>query len=120
MGTLIQKTHSQPAYSVSTPPSSTPIAAPAPAIAPRMPRALLRSAPSSNVTSVIENTEGASRAEAPPWSRRATMSMVSDCETAQSSEKATKPTRPTMNTRRRPSTSPSRPPSSRKEPKVRA
>ena len=50
IGTLTKKIHSQPAYSVRMPPSSTPIAAPEPAIAPRMPSALLRSAPSSKVT----------------------------------------------------------------------
>ena len=46
IGTLTKKIHSQPAYSVSTPPSSTPMAAPEPAIAPRIPRALFRSEPS--------------------------------------------------------------------------
>ena len=42
-GTLTKKIHSQPRYLVSTPPASTPTAAPEPPIAPQMPSALLRS-----------------------------------------------------------------------------
>ena len=42
-GMLTKKIHSQPAYFVSTPPRSTPIAAPLPPIAPQMPSALFRS-----------------------------------------------------------------------------
>ena len=53
------------------PPSRTPIAAPEPAIAPSTPSALFRSAPSSNVTVVIENTDGERIAAAAPWSMRA-------------------------------------------------
>ena len=46
IGTLTNSTHSQPAHSVSMPPSSTPAAPPEPATAPQTPSALLRSAPS--------------------------------------------------------------------------
>ena len=76
IGTLTKKIHSQPAYSVRMPPSSTPIAAPAPAMAPRIPSALLRSDPSAKVTSVIENTDGERIAPAAPWSARAAISIA--------------------------------------------
>src|SRR3954465_3097284 len=39
IGTLTKRTHSQPRYSVSTPPRSTPAAPPEPATAPQTPRA---------------------------------------------------------------------------------
>ena len=75
------------------PPSSTPIAAPA-SIAPRTPSALLRSAPSWNVTSVIEKTDGASTADAAPWRMRPAISMPSVCASPHISEKAAKPCQP--------------------------
>ena len=57
-GTFTKKIHSQPAYFVSTPPSSTPTAAPLPPSAPQIPSALLRSAPSVNVVETIESAAG--------------------------------------------------------------
>ena len=57
-GTLTKKIHSQPRYFVSTPPASTPTAAPPPPIAPQIPSALFRSAPSSNVVMMIESAAG--------------------------------------------------------------
>ena len=63
------------AYSVRMPPSRTPMAAPEPAIAPRMPSALFRSAPSRKVTSVIEKTDGERIAPAAPWRRRIAISI---------------------------------------------
>ena len=109
IGTLIQNTHSQPAYSVSTPPSSTPMAAPAPAIAPRMPSALLRSAPSWNVTIVIEKTDGARTAERRPLEQAEDDEHRVGWASAQQAEKTAKRASPTMNSRRRPSTSPGAP-----------
>ncbi len=120
IGTLTKKIHSQPAYSVSTPPRMTPIAAPDPAIAPSTPSALFRSAPSSNVTSVIEKTEGERTAPAAPWQSRNTTSAAADHARPQSSENSANKRRPAMKTLRRPSRSPERPPSRRKPPKVRA
>ena len=120
IGTLTQKTHSQPKYSVRKPPARTPMAAPDPAMAPRMPSALLRSAPSRKVTVTIEKTDGARSAAAAPCRRRATMSMVSVCDTAHSSENAENSASPIMKILRRPRMSPARPPSSSSPPKVRA
>jgi hypothetical protein len=120
IGTLTKKTHSQPTYSVRIPPSRTPIAAPEPAMAPSTPRALFRSLPSSNVTVVIENTDGERIAAAAPWSMREITSTSADHASPQSSENAEKAARPTMKMTRRPRMSPARPPSSRKPPNVSA
>jgi hypothetical protein len=120
IGTLTKKIHSQPAYSVRTPPASTPMAAPEPAIAPRMPSALLRSEPSRKVTETIEKTEGERIAPASPWSARNAMSIPEEVARPHASEKTAKAPRPTMKSHRRPRRSPTRPPRSRKPPKVSA
>ena len=117
---LTKKIHSQLTYWVKTPPMSTPIAAPDPAMPPRMPSALFRSAPSANVTRVIEKTDGERIAPAAPCSSRATMSISEDVDNPARSEVTRKSASPTMNTFRRPRMSPARPPSSRKPPKVNA
>ena len=77
-GTLTKKIHSQPRYFVSTPPASTPTAAPEPPIAPQMPSALLRSAPSSNVVMMIESAAGEMIAAPKPCTARAPISTPSD------------------------------------------
>ena len=59
IGALTKKTHSQPTYSVSTPPISTPTAPPAPETAPHTASALLRSLPSAKVVERIESAAGA-------------------------------------------------------------
>ena len=117
-GTLMKKIHSQPKYFVSTPPSSTPTAAPAPPSAPQIPSALFRSAPSSNVVITIESAAGEMIAAPRPCTARAPISIPSDCARPQTSEAAVKTTTPTRKTRRRPSRSAARPPSSRKPPNV--
>ena len=74
IGTLTNSTHSQPAYSVSMPPSSTPAAPPEPATAPQTPSALLRSAPSANITVTSDSAAGESSAAPRPWTARAAIS----------------------------------------------
>ena len=96
------------------------MAAPEPAMPPRIPSALFRSAPSRKVTSVIEKTDGERIAPAAPCRSRATMSISDDCESPASSEVTRKSPRPTMKRLRRPSRSPMRPPSRRNPPKVSA
>ena len=59
IGAFTKKTHSQPTYSVSTPPMRTPTAPPAPETAPQTASALLRSSPSANVVERIESAAGA-------------------------------------------------------------
>ena len=60
----------QDRYSVSTPPSSRPMAAPPPAIAPKMPNALARSAGSVKVVVSSDSAAGASSAPKTPCSAR--------------------------------------------------
>ena len=121
IGTLTKKIHSQPTYSVRTPPRSTPIAAPEPAIAPRMPSALFRSAPSAKVTSVIEKTDGERIAPAAPCSEpRDDQHRGRGARGPRAARSRAKSARPTMKRLRRPSRSPMRPPSSRKPPNVSA
>jgi hypothetical protein len=120
IGTLMRKHHCQPAYSVRMPPRSTPMAAPDPAIAPRIPSALFRSAPSTNVTETIENTDGARSAAPAPCRILNVTSIVDDVDRPHSSEQIANAMSPAMNTFLRPSRSPMRPPSSRNPPKVSA
>ena len=115
-GTLTNSTHSQPAHSVSMPPSSTPAAPPEPATAPQTPIALLRSAPSSKSTVTSESAAGDSSAAPRPWMARAMMSWASFWASPPASEASANNTRPIMKTLRLPSRSARRPPSSRKPP----
>jgi hypothetical protein len=116
IGTLTRKIHCHESRSVSTPPRSTPAAAPNPPTAPHAPRAMFRSRPSSKVVVRIESAAGEIVAAPSPWRARKEMSDVSLHESPQRSEPSEKSTRPTANTRRRPRRSALRPPSSRKPP----
>ena len=111
-GTLMKKIHDQLRELVSAPPSSTPAAAPLPETAPQMPRARFRSCPSSKVVVKIESAAGESRAAPSPCSERKAISEPDDQANPSSSEKVVKSASPTMNSRRRPSRSAMRPPSS--------
>jgi hypothetical protein len=71
---------------VRIPPSSTPAAPPAPAIAPQIPSARLRSAPSANVVVMIDSAAGDTIAAPRPWTARAVISQVSDCARPPASE----------------------------------
>ena len=70
-GTLTKKIHDQLSASVSTPPSSTPAAAPKPPTAPQTPSAMLRSRPSVNVVERIESAAGEMMAAPRPCTARA-------------------------------------------------
>ena len=118
IGTLTNSTHSQPAHSVSTPPSSTPAAPPEPATAPQTPSAVLRSAPSLKVVVTIESAAGETSAAPRPCTARAMISHSSLWAKPPASEASANSSRPEMNIRRRPSRSARRPPSSRKPPKI--
>lgn len=117
-GTLTKKIHSQPAYSVRMPPSSSPTAPPAPAMEPHTASARLRSGPSRKVTVMIASAVGEMIAAPRPWMPRAMISTSCERASPHSGEAAVKTTNPTRNSRTRPSRSPSRPPSSRNPPKV--
>jgi hypothetical protein len=84
-----------------------------------MPSALLRSVPSVNVVVRIDRAAGERMAAPRPWMPRATISQPEDWARPPAREAAEKTARPTMNTRRRPSRSAARPPSSRKPPNAR-
>ena len=118
IGTLTNSTQRQFSPLVRIPPSSTPAAPPAPATAPQMPSARLRSAPSANVVVMIDSAAGETIAAPRPWTARAAISHVSDCARPPASEASENTTSPSMNIRRRPSRSAIRPPSSKKPPNV--
>src|SRR5258705_2893180 len=67
---------------------------------------------------MIESAAGETSAPPSPCKPRATSSIPSDCETPQMSDAPENSAMPAMNSRRRPSASASRPPSSRKPPKI--
>ena len=99
---------------MSTPPSSTPAAPPAPPIAPQMPTARLRAGPSANVVVRIDSEAGATIAPPRPCAARAAISRTLLSASPPASEASANSVSPKTNTRRRPSRSAARPPSSRK------
>ncbi len=103
---------------MSTPPASTPTAAPEPPSAPQMPSALFRSGPSSNVVVMIDSAAGVMSAAPKPCTAREAISTPSDHARPQRNDATVKITTPISNTRRRPSRSAARPPSRRKPPNV--
>ena len=118
MGTFTNSTQRQLSPLVSTPPSSTPAAPPAPATAPHTPSARLRSEPSENVVVTSDRAAGDTSAAPSPWIARAPSSQASDWASPPTSEASENSTSPYMNIRRRPTRSASRPPSSRQPPNV--
>ena len=114
MGTLTRKIAGQPNACVSTPPSSTPSEPPTPPIAPHTPRARLRSRPSVNEVAMIARLAGEITAPPMPCSVRAPISSVRESASAHASDAIANSAVPARNTRRRPSRSAARPPSSRK------
>ena len=113
----MKKIHDQLSELVSAPPSSTPAAPPLPETAPQMPRARFRSRPSAKVVVRIESAAGESRAAPSPCNARNAISDPSDQARPSSREKTVKIPSPVMKSRRRPSRSAIRPPSSSRPPK---
>ena len=120
IGALTKKTHSQPTYSVRTPPSSTPTAPPAPETAPQTASALLRSSPSANVVERIESAAGAIIAPPRPCTARAAISRLLVLAKPHASDATVKSARPIMKSLPAAEEVGTRPPSSRKPPNVRA
>ena len=102
IGTLTPRHQRHDAYSVRTPPTIRPIAAPPPASAPKTPKALARSLGSVNITVTMDSDAGAISAANPPCSARAANSMPSVCAKPPSAEAPAKPSRPMMKVRLRP------------------
>jgi hypothetical protein len=67
---------------------------------------------------IIPNPCGMSSAPKAPWSTRVAMSTSGDGASAHASEASVKPVMPTTKTRRRPKTSPRRPPTIMNTPKA--
>jgi hypothetical protein len=118
IGTLMKKIHRQPAAEVSTPPTSTPMAEPAPPIAAQIPSALLRSLPVKAVVTSA-SADGDSSAAPIPWAARPASSIVLLAASPLSKEAPVKTARPASMTWRAPSRSARRPPSSIRPPKAR-
>src|SRR4051794_24170188 len=102
MGTLMKNTHRQEATSVSTPPTSKPIALPAPDIAAYTPIARVRAGPSANVSPMSDKAVGAAIAAPHPWTARAATSHAEVVARPPASDAAAKRSRPKTNMRRRP------------------
>ena len=110
----------QSRYSVSSPPSSRPTAPPAPAIAPKTPKALPRSFVPSNVVVSSDSAAGASSAPKAPWHARAAISMPKLPAAPPTADAPAKPASPAMNVAFRPMMSVSLPPSSSRLPNASA
>jgi hypothetical protein len=67
---------------------------------------------------MIDSAAGDTIAPPSPWNTRATSNSISDWETPQTSDAPENSAIPAMNSRRRPSRSANRPPSSRKPPNI--
>ena len=108
IGTLTQKIHRQPAYSVSRPPASGPTAA-APAItAPHTPNAAARSSP-WNREFTLDRVDGRIAAPPMPCTTRATISTPADPARPASTEPRTNSATPARNNVLRPLASPNLP-----------
>ncbi|MNT07314.1 hypothetical protein D3C72_1420140 [compost metagenome] len=118
IGRLTRKIQCQLSVLVSSPPSSTPMLPPPAHTKPYTPIALARSAGSVNRFMMSESATADTTAPPRPCTARAATSRPCEVETPQASEASVNSTRPARNTRRWPYRSPSRPPSSRKPPKV--
>src|SRR3954451_6642013 len=102
IGTLTKKTQRQLRTSTITPPRSSPMAPPAPAMAPQTASARFRSGPSAKVVRMSESAAGETMAPPSPCRPRATSSVPSDWEIPQMNEAAAKRAIPVTNSRRRP------------------
>ncbi len=119
IGVLTARHQRQDRYSVSTPPSNNPMAAPPPEIAPKTPNAFARSLGSWKVTVIRARAAGASSAAKPPCNARAAKSRPEFMANPPSRLAPAKPSRPMMNVRLRPVKSAMRPPSSSRPPNAR-
>ena len=121
MGMLTYRHQRQFRYWVRKPPRSSPTAAPAPMMAPKMPNALLRSLGSVKVVASSARADGASSAAKTPAGPRARTAIPGPRRPAAppSAEAAAKPSKPAITkVNLRPNRSEGRPPSSRKPAKV--
>ena len=119
IGTLTKKIQFQEMCSVMIPPSSGPIASAIAETPAQMPIAIPRSR-AAKVAVMIESVAGIISAAPTPCTARAPISSGALDERPQASDESVKTTRPIVKISRRPSRSPSLPPVSRSDAKVRA
>ena len=114
IGTLTKKIHSQPRFSVITPPISGPTATAPPTVAPQTPNAVARSLP-WNSWPISANEVANMPAPPIPCRPRQRFSSVGSSLIPHRNEAKVKIPKPIVNTRRRPSRSPRLPAVSRNE-----
>ena len=102
IGMLTNRHHRHEAYSVSTPPSSKPIAAPPPVIAPKTANAFARSFAAWKVTVTRERAAGASIAAKAPCRARAMNSCQPTCAAPPIADAMAKPDSEMIRIRLRP------------------
>ena len=119
IGTLMKKIQFQEMCSVMIPPSSGPIASAIAETPAQIPIAVPRSF-TAKVAEMIERVAGIISAAPTPWTARAPISSGALDESPHASEESVKMTRPIVKSSRRPRRSPSFPPVSRSDAKVRA
>ena len=110
-----KKTQRQP-ISVSSPPITSPSEKPVAPVAVKIESALLRAGPSANDVVMIESAAGAVNAALTPLTNRVAIRNVPSFASPPSIDATTNTPSAIRNTRRRPSRSAARPPSSRKPP----
>ena len=101
-GTFTPRHQRQEAYSVRTPPTSRPIAAPPPESAPKTPKALARSRGSVKVTVMIDSAAGAIIAAKAPCNPRAAKSRPCVVAIPPRADAIANPVSPTRKILRRP------------------
>ena len=116
IGVLTPRHQRHDVYSVRTPPTIKPIAAPPPEIAPKTPNAFARSFGTVNVTEMIARAAGARSAPKTPCSARDAKSRPCVDAIPPSADAPANPRSPMMKIFLRPMKSPIRPPSSSSEP----
>ena len=118
IGRLTRKIQFQAKRSVSTPPSSTPAVPPPESTKPKIPIAFARSAGSVKIVMINESATTETIAPPKPCTALATTRNSSEPASPHASDVSVNSASPMRNRRRRPNKSLSRPPSSRKPPKV--
>ena len=118
IGRLTRNTQCQLSAPVSRPPASTPMLPPPAHTKPYTPIAFARSAGSVKRFMITDSAIAETTAPPRPCTARATMSTACDPASPQASEASVNTAIPSRKSRRWPYRSPSRPPSSRKPPKV--
>jgi len=111
IGGLTSSPHRQLAVDVSTPPTTSPTAAPVPKTAEKIASARLRAGPGANVSISSAIVLGLATAAPAPWTTRQITSHPPDGANPPASEAAANTTTPITKARLRPNASPIRPPS---------